>query len=267
MQSIHFASSSPGWQRLSHAALSPSVRAQDLLRVRVGGMDTSELQSSMSAYVTLGLASADGRQEQQQCSQPLPAQDSATLLQHQWQTFRIHSGFGSNPHSRSLLLEVVAWLPGCGERSLGRRSVPLTDILAAPDGRLEITAPLGVAIEMLWMSNFESPPGRTSVAGPLGSPLRHPGGSSSDNQLYTSVELANTGRSSVEWSEEGSPAPLVGGMPPEKDGWVWGVNDWHRSVEWKGGRRPDCLYDRDPAELEPSRDGWYRSDARRVAPR
>ncbi len=101
-------------------------------------------------------------------SRPLPKVESATLLRSEWQvlTFRVDERSAA---SSSLSLEMHVWAPGLGERSLGRASVRLSDVIGSPRWTLELKAPLGLVAQLVWRPDSGELPG---YAGGGGWPLR-----------------------------------------------------------------------------------------------
>lgn len=195
------------------------VRDAGHIRVRVGGVADPPADGPFEAFVLLGLA--DGPPAMP--SGALPHQDSALLPTDRWQTWHFETDARAAT-AATLRLEVVCWRPGVGERSLGRMEVGLHRVLQF--GRMEIVAPLGVAVEVDWIP----PAGRRSgeYADVLaGSGVRRAASSWAQNEHEAS-------RARV-WVDHG-PTPSfpssVCGLPPSRPAqaghaWVWGANEWH----------------------------------------
>ena len=193
----------------------PSLSTVGHVRVLIGGV-AEPLEGPFEVYVLVGLDSQPTTP-----SRPLPHEHSALMPKHEWQTYT----FELDPRlaaASNLRFELMCWRPNVGEHSLGRMGVDLERILQ--NGRLEMTAPMGVAIEVDWLP----PIGRGEADVLVGSRVRLAAADDDEN-------LRELRRSRV-WAQGYEPTPSlpisVCGLPPStppRPGhvWKWGHNTWH----------------------------------------
>ena len=200
-----------------HPVHHPPLSTAGRLQVRVGGMAEPPDEIGAQAYVLISLNGQPAAP-----SQMLPRMHSAFLPRQAWQ----ECDFTLEPRdaARSVLrLEVVSWSPVRGEKPLGPLSVAVESVLG--DGTMQLSAPLGVGIEVDWLP----PAGRGEAQHVLpGSGVRLATTSWPESQREAA-------RASV-WREGYMPSPSrpisVCGLPPSTPprpgfAWRWGGSTWH----------------------------------------
>ena len=235
--------SEPGWHRVpsepqepqgwhtqppSYFPPPPHVhRETGTLRVRVGGVGDAPADGRRAAYfVRVGL-----NDQPAASTQPLPQQHSALLRQDAWQSFSYSmvAPAASASVVRLELVELVElWHPSGApisqtcEVSHGSMAVPCERVLTG--GRLELLAPLEVAIEIDWL-----PPASASVGEAdwlVGSGVR---------RVTVNDAEAAAAREKI-WLPGHAPTPSVissiHGLPPStpprrNHKWQWGGTNWH----------------------------------------
>lgn len=201
---------SPPFSSRRHEAASSTIR------VRVGGIPDAR-DDNLQAYVLVGF----GRQPPM-ASRPLPHVESALLLQHQWQqrTFE-YDPYSSIDANQIVSLEVMAWRPNSGERSLGRVGIHASQVAAV--GRWTLRGPLGLLIEINHFNSLERDP-ELQLAG------------SGVRCVITDENDSQRSRHRMIWRAGDAPSPskplTVNGMPPTTPPgpgmeWVWGATQWH----------------------------------------
>ena len=201
----------------------PKLSSVGHLRIRIGGMAEPPVQRREEAYIVL---SVNGQTAPP--SRPLPREHSALLPQNAWQTFSIPLDVRTAINT-TLRMEVVSWAPGTSERSAGATFVDVEHVVR--DGRLELLAPFGIEVEMVWMAPTNALRQHGVEVLP-GSGVRFAVGPG-DELTY------ETARESI-WTDGYAPSPSavvsVGGLPPSTPPrwgykWEWGNNSWHEVEE------------------------------------